>query len=578
MCRVRKEWPLDAVHHQRLDTIPAPGYRCARSALENTGEARQGCDKNKGASLTKIAAQKTEAVAAGWFIFAAMEKKVRVRFAPSPTGGLHLGGVRTVLFNYLFAKKHNGSFIVRIEDTDQRRYVPGAEDYLFDCLRWCGLEPDESVQHGGSFGPYRQSERKSLYKKYADQLIEQGLAYYAFDTPDELEKMRTQLATPANPSPQYDRQVRLQLRNSLALGAATTKELLEAGTPYVVRIKMPEQETLSFTDLIRGEVSFDTSTLDDKVLLKADGMPTYHLAVVVDDHHMQITHAFRGEEWLPSAPVHILLWKHLFGLEQMPQWAHLPLILGPQGKLSKRDGAKYGFPVFAMNWTDPVSGEITEGFKEKGFLPEAFLNLLALLGWNDGTEKEIFTLQELIASFSIERIHSAGARFDYEKAKWFNHEWIKKSSIERLLPEFEQRLFTKTTSGAEREKLIQVITLVKDRCTLLTDCNEQAGFFFTDPTQIDTAAISGKWSAEKRAFFEWLSDQYLTTAMGDATTQEQLFKEKATSLQLKAGELLLPFRIMLVGGKFGPGVFDIASVLGPMVTAQRIARALTLLP
>jgi glutamyl-tRNA synthetase len=507
-----------------------------------------------------------------------MEKKVRVRFAPSPTGGLHLGGVRTVLFNYLFAKQHNGTFIVLIEDTDQRRYVPGAEDYLFDCLRWCGLEPDESVQHGGAFGPYRQSERKSLYKKYADQLIEQGWAYYAFDTPEELEKMRAQLATPSNPSPQYDRQVRLQLRNSLALDAAKTKELLDAGVPYVVRIKMPEQETLSFTDLIRGEVSFDTSTLDDKVLLKADGMPTYHLAVVVDDHHMEITHAFRGEEWLPSAPVHILLWKYLFGLEQMPQWAHLPLILGPHGKLSKRDGAKYGFPVFAMNWTDPASGEVTEGFKEKGFLPEAFLNLLALLGWNDGSEKEIFTLPELIKSFSIERIHSAGARFDYEKAKWFNHEWIKISSTDRLLPEFEQRLFTQPASGAEREKLTQVIALVKDRCTLLTDCTEQAGFFFADPAQLDTAAIIGKWSAEKRGFFEWLADQYLHTPMGDAAAQEQLFKEKATSLQLKAGELLLPLRLMLVGGKFGPGVFDIATVLGPTVTAQRIARALTLLP
>ncbi len=527
-----------------------------------------------------------------------MEKKVRVRFAPSPTGGLHLGGVRTVLYNYLFAKKHQGTFVVRIEDTDQRRYVAGAEDYLFDCLRWCGLEPDESVQHGGTYGPYRQSERKTLYKKYAELLIEQGWAYYAFDTPEELEKMRAQLATPANPSPQYDHQVRMQLRNSLALGAEKTKALLQAGTPYVVRIKMPEQETLCFTDLIRGEVSFDTATIDDKVLLKADGMPTYHLAVVVDDHHMQITHAFRGEEWLPSAPVHILLWKHLFGLDQMPQWAHLPLILGPHGKLSKRDGAKYGFPVFAMNWTDPATGETTEGFKEKGFLPEAFINLLALLGWNDGSEKELFTLQELIDAFSIERIHSAGARFDYEKAKWFNHEWIKKSSPEHLLPAFEEKLFFEphqatsetmataasattavpNTAAADREKLLRIIELVKDRCTLLTDINEQAGFFFADPVQIDTATITGKWSAEKRAFFEWLGQQYQSKNMGDAPAQEQLFKEKAASLQLKAGELLLPFRIMLVGGKFGPGVFDIATVLGPATTAHRIVHALTLLP
>ncbi|MFM7645682.1 MAG: glutamate--tRNA ligase [Sphingomonadales bacterium] len=507
-----------------------------------------------------------------------MEKKVRVRFAPSPTGGLHLGGVRTVLFNYLFAKKHNGTFIVRIEDTDQRRYVPGAEEYLFECLRWCGLEPDESVQHGGAWGPYRQSERKALYKKYADELIDKGWAYYGFDTPEELEQMRTTLATPANPSPQYDRQVRQQLRNSLSLGPEKTKQLLEAGTPYVVRIKMPEQETLSFTDLIRGEVSFDTATLDDKVLLKADGMPTYHLAVVVDDFQMQITHAFRGEEWLPSAPVHILLWKYLFGIENMPQWAHLPLILGPHGKLSKRDGAKYGFPVFAMNWADPVSGEITEGFKEKGFLPEAFINLLALLGWNDGSEKENFSLQELIDAFSIERIHSAGARFDYEKAKWFNHEWIKKSSVALLLPAFEQRLLTHSPAATDREKLIKIIALVKDRCILLTDIDQQAGFFFTDPPSIDTAAITGKWSTEKRAFFEWLAHQYSLEQATDAAMQEQRFKDKAAENQLKAGELLLPFRIMLVGGKFGPGVFDIATVLGPATTAKRITYALSLLP
>jgi glutamyl-tRNA synthetase len=434
------------------------------------------------------------------------------------------------------------------------------------------------VQHGGAFGPYRQSERKALYSKYANELIDKGLAYYAFDTPEELEKMREQFATPSNPSPQYDRQVRMQLRNSLSLGEAATKKLIDAGTPYVVRIKMPEQETLRFTDLIRGEVSFDTATVDDKVLLKADGMPTYHLAVVVDDYLMQITHAFRGEEWLPSAPVHILLWKYLFGLDHMPQWAHLPLILGPHGKLSKRDGAKYGFPVFAMNWTDPVSGETTEGFKEKGFLPEAFINLLALLGWNDGSEKEIFSLQELIDAFSIERIHSAGARFDYEKAKWFNHEWIKKSTADRLLPEFEQRLFSQPATAEERKKLYQVIELVKDRCTLLTDCKEQAGFFFADPVTIDTAAVAGKWSADKRSFFSWLAEQYRSASMGDAAAQEQLFKEKAASLQLKTGELLLPFRIMLVGGKFGPGVFDIATVLGPATTARRIAYALTLLP
>ncbi|MGZ8510522.1 MAG: glutamate--tRNA ligase, partial [Chitinophagaceae bacterium] len=309
-----------------------------------------------------------------------MTKKVRVRFAPSPTGGLHVGGVRTVLYNYLFAKNNGGDFIVRIEDTDQSRYVEGAEQYIFDCLKWAGLEPDESPVHGGRYAPYRQSERKEIYRQYAEQLVSDGHAYYAFDTPEDLDKMRVDFKTTENPSPQYDKNVRLKMRNSVSLGADETKKLLDAGTRHVIRIKMPDHETISFTDMIRGEVHFDTSIVDDKVLLKADGMPTYHLAVVVDDHLMKISHAFRGEEWLPSAPVHILLWKYLFGLENMPQWAHFPLILGPNGKLSKRDGAKYGFPVFAMNWTDPKTNELTEGFKEKGFLPEALINLLALLG------------------------------------------------------------------------------------------------------------------------------------------------------------------------------------------------------
>ncbi|MDX2045445.1 MAG: glutamate--tRNA ligase, partial [Chitinophagaceae bacterium] len=293
-----------------------------------------------------------------------MAKKVRVRFAPSPTGGLHLGGVRTVLYNYLFAKHHKGDFVLRIEDTDQTRFVPEAEEYIFDCLKWAGLEPDESPVHGGGYGPYRQSERKEIYRQYAEQLVKDGYAYYAFDTPEELEKMRNDFKTEENPSPQYDNKIRSRMRNSLSLPAEEVQTLLKTGTRHVIRIKMPEHETVSFNDVIRGEVSFDTSVADDKVLLKADGMPTYHLAVVVDDYLMKITHAFRGEEWLPSAPVHILLWKYLFGLDKMPEWAHLPLILGPNGKLSKRDGAKYGFPVFAMNWTDPKTNELTEGFKE----------------------------------------------------------------------------------------------------------------------------------------------------------------------------------------------------------------------
>lgn len=499
-----------------------------------------------------------------------MSKKVRVRFAPSPTGGLHLGGVRTVLYNYLFAKKYSGDFIVRIEDTDQSRYVPGAEEYIFDTLKWCGLEPDESVQHGGNFGPYRQSERKETYRQYAEKLVAAGNAYYAFDTPEELEKMRQDFKSEQNPSPQYDHTIRMRMRNSLTLSTEETKKLLDAGTRHVIRIKMPEKETVSFTDMIRGEVSFDTSTVDDKVLLKADGMPTYHLAVVVDDHLMQISHAFRGEEWLPSAPVHILLWKYLFGLENMPQWAHFPLILGPNGKLSKRDGAKYGFPVFAMNWTDPKTGELTEGFKEKGFLPEAFINLLALLGWNDGTAQEIFSKEELIEKFLMERVHSAGAKFDYEKAKWFNHEWIKRLTVEDLKSKVGELLTQNGINITNEGLLDKIISLVKDRCTLLTDFIQQSAFFFKAPEVVDVDAVKPKWNEAKRLFFAELIRNYELTPDWNAHTLETNFKEIASVNDLKPGELMLPFRIMLVGGKFGPGVFDIAELLGKEETINRI--------
>lgn len=405
-----------------------------------------------------------------------MNRKTRVRFAPSPTGGLHLGGVRTVLYNYLFAKQRGGDFVLRIEDTDQSRYVPGAEEYIYQTLAWCGLQPDESPVAGGAFGPYRQSERKALYKKYADELIQKGHAYYAFDTPEELDAMRTKFRTDENPTPQYDQQLRGQMRNSLSLPPEEARTLLQNGTPYVVRIKMPTAETVSFTDMIRGEISFDTNLVDDKVLLKRDGMPTYHLAVVVDDFLMQITHAFRGEEWLPSAPVHVLLWQYLFGLDNMPQWAHLPLILGPSGKLSKRDAAKYGFPVFAGTWTDPKTGDVTEGFRERGFLPQAFINMLALLGWNAGTEQELFSLDELIQAFSIEKVHKGGAHFDFERAKWFNHEWIKTWSAEELLPYAKPFL---AGIAADDGRLKKIIELIKDRCTLLPDFAEQGRFFST---------------------------------------------------------------------------------------------------
>jgi glutamyl-tRNA synthetase len=502
------------------------------------------------------------------------EKKVRVRFAPSPTGGLHLGGVRTVLYNYLFARKTGGDFILRIEDTDQTRFVPGAETYIFDCLNWCGLVPDESPLAGGPYGPYRQSERKEIYRAYAEQLVDDGYAYYAFDTSEELEQMRTDFKTPANPSPQYDATLRMKMKNSLRLSVAETKNLLEAGTPHVIRIKMPEDETVRFEDLIRGEISFQTSSVDDKVLLKADGMPTYHLAVVVDDYLMKITHAFRGEEWLPSAPVHILLWKYLGWESAMPEWAHLPLILKPDGhgKLSKRDGDRLGFPVFAMNWTDPRTGELTPGFRELGFLPEAFVNLLAMLGWNDGSEKEIFTLEELIDAFSIDRVHKGGARFDFEKARWFNQEWIRKCRAAELLPHV-RKVFSDRGLTSEDDKLTKIIPMIKDRCTLLNDFYEQGVFFFRAPQAYDLPAVKPKWNHEKKAFFQsWVKE--LESMPGwEHTELENSFKTCAADAGLKAGELMLPLRVMLVGGKFGPPVFDISVYLGREETINRVQRA-----
>jgi glutamyl-tRNA synthetase len=505
-----------------------------------------------------------------------MSKRVRVRFAPSPTGGLHLGGMRTVLYNYLFAKKHGGDFILRIEDTDQSRYVPGAEEYIFNCLKWAGLEPDESPMHGGQYAPYRQSERKELYRKYAEQLVSDGHAYYAFDTPEELEKMRHDFKTDQNPSPQYDHNIRMKMRNSISLRDTETIKLLNEGTRHVIRIKMPGHETVSFTDMIRGEVSFNSSDVDDKVLLKADGMPTYHLAVVVDDYLMKISHAFRGEEWLPSAPVHVLLWKYLFGINEMPQWAHLPLILGPNGKLSKRDGAKYGFPVFAMSWTDPKSNELVEGFKEKGFLSEAFINFLALLGWNDGTEQEIFTKEELIAKFSIERVHSGGAKFDYEKAKWFNHEWIKKSTVDGLQSTVMSLLLEKGIIDIDSSVLNKVIGLVKDRCTLLTDFYDQSYFFFKTPDKWDIDAVKPKWNDDKKNFFIAYSEKLSGISNWEFGVLENEFKNLSAEKNIKPGELQLPFRIMLVGGKFGPPVFNIAEILGREESINRIRKALTI--
>ena len=505
-------------------------------------------------------------------------RNVRVRFAPSPTGGLHLGGVRTALFNYLFAKQQGGTFVLRIEDTDQTRFVSGAEQYIIDCLAWCGISPDEGPHAAGSFGPYRQSERKVNYRKYAEMLVAKGFAYYAFDTPEELEKMREEYKSETNPSPQYNSKLRMQLKNSLSLDKETVDDLLVKNTPHVIRIKMPLNVEVKLNDLIRGEVVFNTDQVDDKVLLKADGMPTYHLAVVVDDYEMQITHAFRGEEWLPSSPVHVLLWEYLGWKDNMPAWAHLPLILKPdgQGKLSKRDGDRLGFPVFAMDWNDPKTGELTKGFKEIGFLPEAFINMLALLGWNDGSGEELFDLKTLVERFNIERIHKGGAKFDFEKAKWFNQEWIKKSADKKLLPSVNALLLKEGITVTEND-LLTIIPMVKERCQLLNDFIPQLSYFFKDPVDVDVEAIRTKWDEKKTTFFQSWSQLLEELSNWETTEIENSFKAHTTASAIKPGELQLPFRIMLVGGKFGPPVFEIAAKIGKATTLRRISHVLKML-
>lgn len=501
-----------------------------------------------------------------------MSNKVRVRFAPSPTGGLHLGGVRTVLYNYLFARHHGGEFVLRIEDTDQSRYVEGAEQYIYDCLEWCGLSPDESPLKGGPYAPYRQSERKELYRKYAEQLVAQGNAYYAFDSPEELEQMRTSLKTDVNPNPQYDSKTRSSMRNSLNMNAEEVSNMLNGGSPYVIRIKMPEGETISFTDMIRGDISNYSDLVDDKVLLKADGMPTYHLAVVVDDYLMKVTHAFRGEEWLPSAPVHILLWRYLGWADAMPQWAHLPLILKPDGhgKLSKRDGQRLGFPVFAMQWKDAATDEVLDGFKEQGFLPEAFINILAMLGWNDNTEQEVFSLEELVQKFSIDRVHKGGAKFDYDKAKWFNHQYIMKKADVELVPLVKPFIERHIETPVADDYLLRIITLVKERCHLLSEFWQQGHFFFVAPPTVDVEAIKGKWNEQKQAFFAGWANQLNNVPEWSANILEEHFGQQAADAGLKKGELMLPLRIMLVGGKYGPGVFDIAEMIGKEEVEKRV--------
>jgi len=503
-----------------------------------------------------------------------MERKVRVRFAPSPTGPLHIGGVRTALYNYLFAKKLGGDFILRIEDTDQGRYVPGAEDYIVESLTWCGIKFDEGVHVGGNYAPYRQSERKDIYKQYSDSLVEKGYAYYAFDTAEELEAKRKECEAQKQTF-QYCSANRNSLKNSLSLNKDEVAQKLNNNEHYVVRIKIPDSEKVIVHDLIRGEVVVDSLQLDDKVLFKSDGMPTYHLANVVDDYLMKITHVIRGEEWLPSAPLHVLLYKYLGWENEMPQFAHLPLLLKPDGngKLSKRDGDKLGFPVFPLKWVDPKTNEISSGYRESGYFPEAVVNMLALLGWNPGTEQEMFSMEELVQSFSLERVGKAGSKFDFEKAKWFNHQYIIKQKNEDLLQIFKPILKENNVESND-EFVIKVIDLVKERVVFPKELWNQSSFFFKAPESYDEKSVKDKWKENSVS----LMQQVIPVIEKAESTNAEFLKEKISSFinenQLGMGVVMNALRISIVGASSGPDLFKIIEMIGKEETIKRIKTAI----
>lgn len=495
---------------------------------------------------------------------------VRVRFAPSPTGPLHIGGLRTALFNYLFARKHKGTFILRIEDTDQSRFVPGTEEYITESLRWCHLDIDEGPARGGPYQPYRQSERKNLYRQYANLLLQSGNAYLAFDTPEEIEQYRKQ-AESEDRTFQYDMSVRNKLKNSLSLDETEVKRLINSGAPYVIRFKMPENEEVRINDLIRGEVSFHTSTLDDKVLFKSDGLPTYHLANVTDDYMMKITHVIRGEEWLPSLPLHVLLYKAFGWEEQMPRFAHLPLILKPggQGKLSKRDGDKMGFPVFPLQWKDPNTGELSSGYRESGYFPEAVVNMLALLGWNPGTDQEIFSLDELAEVFSLDRVGKAGARFDPEKVKWYNQQYLKQKSENELTAMLTPLLESKGIK-ADFSALQKAVGLVKERATFVADLWKEASFFFVPPQEYDQATVKKVWREGTASLMKDVIKLLSNPGPFSNSGIESAIKDYAEKHQIGMGKIMNPLRLLLVGGSFGPHLIDIMVHLGKEETLRRI--------
>lgn len=495
--------------------------------------------------------------------------KVRVRFAPSPTGPLHIGGVRTALYNFLLARQTGGTMILRIEDTDQNRYVPGAEEYILESLAWAGIRIDEGVPAGGPFAPYRQSERKEIYREHAQRLLDNGHAYYAFDSAEDLEAMRREM-----PNAQYDASTRQRMKNALSLPPEETKRRLSSDS-FVIRMKMPADEEIHVNDIIRGEVKVMSSQLDDKVLLKSDGMPTYHLANVVDDYLMKITHVIRGEEWLPSAAHHVMLYR-FFGWEKMmPQFAHLPLLLKPDGngKLSKRDADRMGFPIFPINWSDPNTGETSEGFREKGYLPEALLNFLALLGWNPGTTQEIFTLDELIHAFSLERVNKAGAKFDIQKAQWFNQHYL------RALPQEQLAGFLAASLKAEGhtstpDKVNQIVAVLKDRVTFPGDFWEQGKLFFVAPVSYDEAAVAKKWTGEAVSVLQGFEKRVPGEAAWTAEVAKSLFEDTCSGLNVKPGQVLTALRIALTGGLSGPDLMQTMAILGREETGRRLRKAL----
>lgn len=498
--------------------------------------------------------------------------KVRVRFAPSPTGPLHMGGVRTALYNYLFAKKHGGDFLLRLEDTDQTRFVPGAEQYILDALKWCKIEVDEGLGKDGALGPYRQSERKPMYRQYADLLLERGHAYYAFDTPEELEQMRQRMKNAGVPSPQYNAVVRESMQNSLTLSKDEVKERINRGDKYVIRVKMPRNEEVRIQDIIRGWVVVNTTNLDDKVIFKSDGMPTYHLANVVDDHLMQITHVIRGEEWLPSAPLHILLYR--FFDWECPQFAHLPLILKPDGngKLSKRDGDRLGFPVFPTQWTNPETSELSSGYREEGYFPEAFTNMLAFLGWNPGTSQEIFSMDELIKTFSLDRVGKAGAKFDFDKTKWFNQQYLREKDGATLAA-----LLTESVHGAKAidpSYLAKVCELMKERATFIKDVWESSQFFFQPPSDYDEKTRRKKWKDNTPEILNSMIDLFNSMSDFSAVQIENKFKFHIEKNQWGLGMVLPAFRLSVTGLGMGPSMFAISELLGKDEVIRRIKTAI----